>query len=159
MTLLIKAQKISHAKTEATSREISNLISVGGSKFLSKLKQKTIRSSNSWYRVLSLDKRRFIDAVIQTVDKIQSSLLLKILTKFVQQLLQAIGGIRGLVGTMVFEMQNFGRPLAQRISVLAVSWGNNFAAKWANEEDFIRYLTVVEMNNLPIFKATKNVPP
>ena len=43
---------------------------------MSTLKKKSIRVNNSWYRLLSLDKRRFIDAVIQTVDKISSSLLL-----------------------------------------------------------------------------------
>ena len=101
-----------------------------------------------------MDKRRFIDAVIQTVDKIRSSLLLKILTGFVEKLLRAIGGIRGLIGNFAFEMQNFGYPLAQRVSVIAVKWGNNLAANWSNDEGFIRYLTVIDMNNLSIFKVS-----
>jgi hypothetical protein len=138
--------------SEVVAKDISMMISHGGRKFLSKLKQKSIRSNNSWYRVLSLDKRRFIDAVIQTVDKIRSSLLLKILTGFVEKLFRAIGGIRGLIGNFAFEMQNFGYPLAQRISVIAAKWGNNLAATWSNDQGFIRYLTVIDMNNLPIFR-------
>ena len=138
-------------KSEVT-KDISIMIRHGGWKFLSKLKQKSIRSNNSWYRILSMDKRRFIDAVIQTVDKIRSSLLLKILTGFVEELLRAIGGIRGLIGNFAFEMRNFGYPLAQRVSVIAVKWGNSLAANWSNDEGFIRYLTVIDMNNLSIFR-------
>ncbi len=141
-------------KSEVDAKAISMMIRHGGRKFLSKLKQKSIRSNNSWYRILSLDKRRFIDAVIQTVDKIRSSLLLKILTGFVEKLFRAIGGIRGLVGDLAFEMRNFGYPLAQRVSVIAAKWGNNLAADWSNDEGFIRYLTVIDMNNLLIFKVS-----
>ena len=79
-------------------------------------------------------------------------LLLKILTGFVEKLFRAIGGIRGLMGNFAYEMQNFGHPLAQRISVIAAKWGNNVAAAWSNDEGFIRYLTVIDMNNLPIFR-------
>lgn len=144
-------------KTEVAAEDIFNMIRHGGRKFLSKLKQKSIRSNNSWYRILSMDKRRFIDAVIQTVDKIRSSLLLKILTGFVEELLRAIGGIRGLIGNFAFEMRNFGYPLAQRVSVIAVKWGNSLAANWSNDEGFIRYLTVIDMNNLPIFKVSNKL--
>ncbi len=133
---------------------VSKMIMQGGRKFLSTLKKKSIRSNNSWYRVLSLDKRRFIDAVIQTVDKIHSSLLLKILTPLAGKLLNAIGGVRGLMGTLSYGMQSFGQPLAQKISRIAKSWGNNQASKWANDEGFIRYLTVIDMNDLSIFKVS-----
>ena len=125
-------------KSEVDAKAISMMIRHGGRKFLSKLKQKSIRSNNSWYRMLSLDKRRFIEAVIQTVDKIRSSLLLKILTGFVEKLLRAIGGIRGLMGNLAYE--------------IAAKWGNSLAAAWSNDEGFIRYLTVIDMNNLPIFR-------
>jgi hypothetical protein len=155
MTISSKLDKIpgkNSLKTEVAAKDISIMIRQGGRKFLSKLKQKSIRSNNSWYRVLSLDKRRFIDAVIQTVDKIRSSLLLKILTRFVEKLFRAIGGIRGLIGSLAYDMQNFGHPLAQRISVIAAKWGNRLAAAWSNDEGFIRYLTVIDMNNLPIFR-------
>src|SRR5208283_3339150 len=106
MTISSKLNKIPSKNVlikSEVAKDISMMISHGGRKFLSKLKQKSIRSNNSWYRILSLDKRRFIDAVIQTVDKIRSSLLLKILTTFVEKLLRAIGGIRGLIGNLGYE--------------------------------------------------------
>ena len=137
--------------------EVSNLISQGGRNFLSTLKKKSIRFNNSWFRVLTVDKRRLIDAVIQTVDKIRSYQLLKILTPLAGRLLQAIGGVRGLIGNLSYGMQNFGRPLAQRISVVVSKWGNNLAAKWANDEGFIRFLTVNDMNDLPIFKVSNKL--
>ena len=143
--------------TQTDTTDISTMIRHGRRKFLSKLKQKSIRSNNSWYRVLSLDKRRFIDAVIQTVDKIRSSLLLKLLTGLATKLLSAIGGIRTLIDNLPYGMQNFGHPLAQRISIIATKWGNNLAAKWANDEGFIRYLTVIDMNNLPIFRVSNKL--
>lgn len=150
-------EKIELTKTEVDIQIISGMIRNSGRKFLSKLKQKSIRSHNAWYRVLSLDKRRFIEAVIQTVEKIRSALLLKLLTALAEKLLHAIGGIRGLIGNLAYEMQNFGHPLAQRISIIATKWGNNFAAKWANDEGFIRYLTVTNMNNLPIFRVSNKL--
>ena len=143
------------SKMEQTdTTNISRMLTEGGRKFLSTLKQKSIRSNNSWFRLLTIDKRRFIDAVIQTVDKIRSPLLLKILIKFTGKLLNAIGGVRGLIGNLSYGMQNFGKPLAQRISFIAKKWGNINAQKWANDESFIRYLTVIDMNNLPIFKVS-----
>ena len=142
--------KLNDNKTD----EVSNMIRNGGRSFLSALKRKSIRSNNSWYRVLGLDKRRLIDAVIQTVDKVQSSLLLKILTPLAGKLLQAIGGVRGLMGPLYFGMKSFGQPLAQKISQIAEKWGNKSAAKWANDVGFIRFLTVIDLNDLSMFRAS-----
>ena len=138
--------------SQKTGTDIRGMLLDGGTLFLSKLKQKSLRTNNSWYRVLNLEKRRFVDAVIQTVNKIRSTLLLKILTAVVEKLLRAIGGIRGLIGNLAYGMQNIGQPLAQKISVIAKKWGNNTAAKWANDTGFIRYLTVIGMNNPPTSK-------
>ncbi len=152
MKTLTKQQLSSKPETDPDN--ISSMIQQGGRKFLSTLKQKAIRSNNSWFRILSLEKRRFIDAVIQTVSRIQSSLLVKVLTPLAEKLLQAIGGIRGLVGHLSYEMQNYGRPLAQKVSQYAKNWGNKTAEKWATDDGFIRFLTVIEINNLPIFRVT-----
>ena len=136
-------------KLDADERSITMMIRRGGRGFLSKLKQKSIRSNNCWYRVLSMDKRLFIDAVIQTVDRVCSSLLLKVLTGFVEKLLCALGGVRGLMGDVVFGMQSFGCGLARRVGAIAVKWGNDLAAAWSDDEGFIRYLAVIDMNNHP----------
>jgi hypothetical protein len=153
----VSNHKNEKTKTSADTFDISRMISSGGRSFLSTLKKKALRSSNSWFRLLSLDKRRFMDAVIQTVDEIRSSLLLKILTPLVTRLLQALGGIRGLQGNLSYGMQNFGQPLAQRISVIAHEWGNIHAAKWASDPGFIRFLTVIDLNDIPIFKVSRKI--
>jgi hypothetical protein len=133
--------------------DIPNMIKQGGRQFLTKLKQKSIRR-NMWFRVLSLDKRRFIDAVIQTVDRIQSALLLKLVTELSEKLLNAIGGIHSLIGYMHCAMINYGVPQARRNSITAQAWGNKTAKLWINDEAFIRYLTVIDQNNLPIFRVS-----
>lgn len=91
--------------------------------------------------------------MIQTLERIRSSLLLGLLKPLTERLLQAIGGTRGLVGELAYGMQNFGRPLAQRISKIATQWGNKFASKWANDEDFMRYVTVLELNSNAFFRV------
>ena len=150
-------QKNEITKTPTDTIDVSNMIRQGGRNFLSTLKKKSLRVNNSWYRVLPIDKRRFIEAVIQTVDKISSSLLVKILTPLAGKLLQAIGGICGLIGKLSYGMQTFGQPLALRISIIAKKWGTNQAAKWASDEGFIRFLTVIDMNDLPIFKVSNKL--
>jgi hypothetical protein len=142
-------------KTPQTKLDIPQMLRHNGRQFLLKLKQKSLRSSNAWFKVLSLDKRRFIDAVIQTVDRIQSSLLLKLMAELAEKLLRAIGGIPALIGNIPYGMINYGLPLAKRISTLAQNWGNQLAKQWANDEGFIRYLTILDINNLPMFQVSK----
>lgn len=146
-----KKQKTRFA-AESVNDAIPNVLRQGGRRFLLRLKRRSIRN-NSWFRVLTLEKRRFIDVVIQTLEKIRSPLLIRLLTSPTEKLLQAIGGTRGLMGELAYQMQSFGVPLTQKISRIAAQWGNKLALRWADDEDFMRYLTVVEMNNLPLFRA------
>ncbi len=142
------------AKNQTQMLDIPTMLKQGGKRFLLKLKQKALRSNNTWYRVLSLDKRRFIEAVIQTVDRIQSTLLLKLMAELAEKLVNAIGGIPALIGSIPYGMITYGTPLAQRISVTAQAWGNKAAKFWVNDEVFIRYLTVVDQNNLAMFRVS-----
>jgi hypothetical protein len=136
------------AKKQSEVDIISSMLRRSGRSFLLTLKKKSIRAGNSWFRLLSQDKRRFIDAVIQTVDKIRSSLLLKLLTPIAGKLLQSLGGIRVLTGNLAYGMQNFGASKAKKISIIAAEWGNKLASKWAVDEGFIRFLVVIDMNKL-----------
>lgn len=140
------SKRTSKNPSEHVFGDIPSILRHGGRAFLLKLKQRSIRN-NSWFSVLSLEKRRFIDAVIQTVEKIRSSLLLKLLTAIAEKLLNAIGGVRGLIGELPYATHIFGRPLAQKISQVAAQWGNSLASKWASDEQFIRYLAIVNINN------------
>jgi hypothetical protein len=145
------------AENNGVNGEVSSMILKGGRKFLITLKQKAVRINNSWFRTLTFDKRRYIDAVIQTVDQIHSSLILKILVPLAEKLLHAIGGLQGLMGHLSYGMRTFGQQQAQQISLIAMSWGNKLASQWANNEGFIRYLTVIDMNDLSMFRVSKKL--
>jgi len=121
-------------------------------KGLIKLRQKAIRNK-SWFRVLSLPQRRLIDAVIMTVDKIRSRILLEVLRPILETLLEAIGGIQALIGKVAYRMMTVGRVLAEKISKVAYAWGIENAKKWAEDEHFIKYLTIVDINNIPMFQV------
>jgi hypothetical protein len=142
------------AITKQADGDVSSMLQQGGRRFLLNLKQKSIRTNNIWFRTLSIDKRRYIDAVIQTLDKIKSPLILKILTPLARKLIQALGGTSGLLGKLAYGIQSFGQPQAQKISKIAYSWGNKKALSWANETGFMRFLVVIDMNDLPIFKVS-----
>lgn len=130
---------------------VLTLIRQGGRKALEGLKQKA-RRNGAWFKVLKWGERRYIDAVILAVERIQSPLLLRILTPLVDKLLRAIGGIRALIGEVSYRMIKVGRPLALRISMIAQAWGNLEARSWASDESFIKYLTIVSINQNPIWR-------
>lgn len=119
---------------------------------LRKLRQISIRNK-SWYALLSWEQRRFIDAVIVVVDRVRSRLLLRVLEPLVRRLLEAAGGLKALVGSVSYGMIKVGRPMALRMSRIACFWGNRDAERWARDEGFVRYLTVVDMNNIPMFRV------
>jgi hypothetical protein len=148
--ILLRSGKIdAAAKDQTEAPNVSDMLRQCGRSFLSSLKKKSIRANNSWYRLLGLDKRRLIEAVIQTVDKIKSSLLLKILTPLVERLLQALGGIPGFMGILAYGMLSYGQSHAKRVSRVAFEWGNSLAAQWADDKGFIRFLTIMDINSHP----------
>jgi nuclear transport factor 2 (NTF2) superfamily protein len=153
----MKLKFFTKANDSLSAEGISKMLQKGGRQFLIKLKQKAIRSNNSWFKILSLEKRRFIDAVIQTVDRIQSSLLLKLVSDLADKLLRAIGGMQAFMGNVRYSMINYGYPLAQKISLIAQNWGNSTARKWATDEGFIMYLSVSEINNLPMYQSSRKI--
>jgi hypothetical protein len=154
-TLIQNLLTLKHdADKELKSADVSNMVLKGGRKFLSTLKQKALRAHNIWFRTLSVDKRRYIDAVIQTVDTIHSSAILRILAPLVEKLLHAIGGLQGLFGNLSYGMQTFGQRQVRQISLIAVGWGNKLASEWMHNKGFICYLTVIDMNDLPMFKVS-----
>lgn len=124
-----------------------------GRSALAILKQKAVRN-RSWFKVLRLEDRRFLDAVMGTVRRVRSATLLDLLEPLVKKLLDAIGGVRALIGEVSYRTRITGTLLAQRISRIAQSWGNKNAEVWATDERFMRYLAVVDMNNIPVFRVS-----
>lgn len=106
---------------------------------LVKWKAKAFRG-RVWFNALNRLERGLVDSVIQVVDTVRSALLRKVLSSIVQKLQTAL---ESPVTRMIREV---GRPLASQISAIAVSWGNRSAQRWKDEQRFIRFLAVMQVN-------------
>ena len=102
-------------------------------------RQKAMRK-HLWFKVLDRYERAIFNLTIQCVEHIKSSKLAKIMTAIIEKLNYSM---KSKVEKL---SENMGRPLARKISFLAFSWGNLEALKWAEDSQFIKYLTVISMN-------------
>ncbi len=112
---------------------------------LDRLKRLSMRSG-AWFRALNWKQRGLIDVTMRTVDRIRSSLLLKVLAPLVKRLLETVGGdVRSgtlvLMGKGAFDMM---RGVAEKIVAVAQKWGNKSAKEWLDER-FLRYLVVMSL--------------
>ena len=101
------------------------------------------RRCNVWYRRLSCCERRYLEAVTQVVDKLQSPLLLSVVGRIVRRLLDTV---KGLAGDIRHMMLMVGKSLAQGLSRIAEGWGYKAAVRWAEDQGFIKYLTIMYLN-------------
>ena len=106
--------------------------------YLSAIRVRAIRRG-LWWRVLSRVERATVDLTIRVVDCVRSRLLSEILVKIVGKLEEALNAVELMVARV-------GRPLALKLSRLAVGWGYVEAKDWASDSEFIRYLGVMAMN-------------
>ncbi|MEM2727707.1 MAG: hypothetical protein QXF59_01370 [Candidatus Bathyarchaeia archaeon] len=101
-----------------------------------------------WFRALSRLERGLVDLVIKIVDRPRSSRLIETLAKIIVKVRRAmLSPVRRL-------MEEVGRLLARKISIIALRWGYKGAAEWAEDEGFIKYLTITDMNNIPGFRLS-----
>jgi len=89
-----------------------------------------------WFRALNRVERGVLDLTVKYVDGIKSSKLANLVTAIIDKLQLAMESV---VDRMVRVV---GIPQAQQISIIAVSWGNRSASKWANDRAFARYLAI-----------------
>jgi len=112
------------------------------SRYLARIRLEALRR-HVWFKVLSSLERGLVDFVIRVVDRPRSPKLIEALARIIVKVKKAmISPLRRL-------MEQVGKPLARRISMIALRWGNRSAAEWARDEGFIRYLTIM---NLPELK-------
>lgn len=111
---------------------------------LAKLRLKA-RRYRVWFNELSRNQRSLIELVIVVVEqKVRSLSLAKLLAPIVKRLLEAMGGIRSLVGEITHKMRTVGLSLAQKISRIAQTWGNKSATKWPEDKGFVQYLAIMD---------------
>ena len=89
-----------------------------------------------WFKVLNRVERGALDLTMKYVDNIRSTTLAKLVTAIINKLTLSMESV---IDRMV---NGIGRTLAQKISRLAVNWGNFSASKWADDRDFAWYLVV-----------------
>ena len=113
---------------------------------LTSLKQRALRK-RVWFKILDRAERAIVDLTIRIVKKIRSSTLKEMLVTISGKLMEA------MESQVARSTETIGRPLAQKIASLAVSWGNHAALKWPKDSSFTRYLTIMEINTPRIFKG------
>ena len=117
------------------------------SDYLLRLRSEALRK-RVWFRILSKVERGIINLTIKVAPKPRSLKLIKTLAKIIVKVKKA------LMSPIARLMEQIGRPLAKKLSRIAVGWGNKSAEKWAENRDFIKYLTITYMNNVPGFRLS-----
>ena len=87
-----------------------------------------------WFRSLNRVERGILDLTVRYVDNIKSTKLAKVVTAILEKLQVTIESIADKLARTV------GLSLARKISIIAVSWGNHSASKWAEDRSFAKYL-------------------
>jgi len=113
-------------------------------KELARIRAMAIRRGD-WYRILSKTERALLDLTIRIVRKIRSVVLSRILASIIEKL-----RIR-TKGRFAVSFHTWGQPLAERVSRIAHRWGNTSAAKWSADNNFVRFLTIMHINNPSLF--------
>jgi len=119
---------------------------------LTKLKLVSLRNK-SWFRELTSEQRRFMDAVVMVVEKIHSLILLRLLAPVVMKLISVLerrNSVKGhtsieiltLTGKTAYVMI---RGIALKVSKIAQAWGNKSASKWPEDPGFIKYLIIMNL--------------
>ena len=89
-----------------------------------------------WFQALNRIERGIIDLTVKYVDNIKSAKLAKVLTAILVKLQTTT---ESMIDRLV---RTIGLSLTQKISNIAISWGNHLATSWANDFAFARFLVV-----------------
>jgi len=102
-----------------------------------------------WYKTLDKAERGLVELTIRIVKRIGSPLLKRVLTSIFRKL-QTV-----MENKIAYFARKAGRQLAEKLSLIAQSWGNASAFWWRAENNFIRFLTVIHVNTPSAFKSMK----
>ena len=120
------------------------------STYLTKIRREAMRK-HIWYKTLSTLERSILDLASKYIKKPKSPILIDILAKIVVKIKKA-------AKTPILRLiEQIGRPLAKKISQIAKKWGNKNAESWASNKIFQKYLTIIEINNIPGFRLSDTI--
>jgi len=99
-----------------------------------------------WFKVLNRVERIILDLTIKCVETVRSPKLTGIVATIIDKLANAVKS------QLKRLMEDIGCPLARKLSQIAQNWGSVSATRWAEDHDFIQYLTVTCINTPAMFK-------
>jgi hypothetical protein len=93
-----------------------------------------------WFRALPRIDRVLVDLTIKVTENIRSSYLAK-------SLFAVVGKLEGLLESSVLKsFRLIGRPLAEKISLIAQKLGNISAKNWVTDSGFALFLAITHLN-------------
>src|SRR3989304_9158299 len=128
--------------TLSTTTSQNNTFSFIEKKQLIKFKCKAIRAG-VWFKALPRIDRVLIDLAIKVTQSIRSPSLAKCIVSITRKL-------EGLLENRLERaMKEIGFPLARKLSLFAMKWGNRRAQEWAEHGGCVQGLAGMEINEHP----------
>jgi hypothetical protein len=106
---------------------------------LTKLKFKAMRAG-VWFKALPRIDRVLFDLTIKVAANVRSVTLAKSINTVVDKLEEF------LQSKIQKSVKTIGRPLAEKLSLTAQSWGNASAKNWVTDLSFPFFLTIMHIN-------------
>jgi hypothetical protein len=121
-------------------RALDNASSFLNKAQLIKLRLKAVRAG-VWFRALPRIDRVLVDLTIRVASSIRSVTLAK-------NILVVVRKLEGfLESSLSRALREVGFPLAQKLSLVAQTWGNISAESWSSDSSFAFFLAVLHVNN------------
>lgn len=114
--------------------------------FLLRMRARALRKG-VWFKVLNSAERAILYLVPRCMETPRNSTLIDMLAKIIVKIKNALQSSVAILTSQV------GRPLAKTFSRIALQWGHKTAAEWAGNAGFARYLAIVNMNNIQMFRV------
>jgi len=112
---------------------------------LARIRSRAIRQG-VWFRVLNRLDRGLVNLALKLTKSVRSEILAEALFSVVRKLQEAF------VSKVRLSIRQIGAPLARKLSLIAQEWGNAIARYWMYDRSFMKFLTIMHMNNPEVFK-------
>lgn len=94
-----------------------------------------------WFRALSIVERGIIDLTIRCVERIRSYALTKAVLAIIDKLLGTLDE------EFLTKAERIGREIVEKLSCVALNWGNRNALRWKWNLDFVRFMGIIAVND------------
>lgn len=107
---------------------------------LMRVKTRALRG-RVWFMVTSRLERGIVDLTIRCVERIRSLVLARTVSEIIVKILAT------LENSFLGRAEKIGAEIVERISGIAVEWGNSTAFRWKHDPSFVRFLGVNAINS------------